>query len=85
MLMADFTRTATPASITAGYGLAVLVFLAPYFHLFFFSALDASLTHLSVVFNLRFRKLSVLPEDDVEAESEYAEGYKDESSQKYLH
>ena len=67
------TRTATCASsFVAGYRVAVLVFLAPKFYFFFFSALDASFAHLLVVLNLGFRELSVFPEDYVEAQAEYA-------------
>ena len=76
MLMADFTRTATPASITAGYGLAVLVFLAPKLYFIFFCALDAAFAHLDIVLYLSFRKLSVLPEDDVETKSKHTKAYK---------
>ena len=73
VLSAVATRTATCASsFVAGYRVAVLVFLAPKFYFFFFSALDASFAHLLVVLNLGFRKLSVLPEDYVEAQAEYA-------------
>ena len=65
---ADITRTAAPASsFVAGHGIAVLVFLAPEFHFLFLGALDAALAHLDIVLYLRFRKFSVLPEDDVEA------------------
>ena len=37
-----------------------------------FNALYSSLAHLPIVLNLSFRKLSVLPEDYVEAQAEYA-------------
>ena len=74
------TRTATCASsFIAGYRVAVLVLLAPKFHFFFLGALDAPLAHLLVVLDLCFRELAVLPEDDVEAKSEYAERYKYQS------
>ena len=46
---------------------AVRAFLAPHFYFIFFGTLDSSLAHLSVVLDLCFRKLSVLPENDVEA------------------
>ena len=73
VLSAIATRTATCASsFVAGYRVAVLVFLAPKFYFFFFSALDASFAHLLVVLNLRFGELSVFPEDYVEAQAEYA-------------
>ena len=78
--MTSFSRstTSTPAFV-AGDRVAVLVLLAPKFHFFFLCALDASLAHLLVVLDLCFRELSVLPEDDVEAKSEYAERYKHQS------
>ena len=86
VLSAIATRTATCASsFIAGYRVAVLVFLAPKFYFIFLRTLDASLAHLPVVFNLSLRKLSVLPEDDVEAKSEYAEPDKYQSCKKYLH
>ena len=79
-LVASFTRsTSSTSSFIAGYRVTVLVFLAPKFHFFFLGALDSSLAHLLVVLNLCFRELSVLPEDDVEAKSEYAERYKHQS------
>ena len=65
--------SATAAPSFAAFGFAVRTFLAPNLYFFFFSALDASLAHLSVVLDLGFRELAVLPEDDVETESEYAE------------
>ena len=72
-LVTSFTRsTASTSSFIAGYRVAVLVLLAPKFYLFFLCALDASLAHLLVVLYLRLRELAVLPEDDVEAKSEYA-------------
>ena len=84
--MASIPGTATSASsVTAGYRLSVLVLLAPYFYFFFLRALDAPLAHLSVVLDLRFRELSVLPEDDVETQSEYAERDQKKSCKKYLH
>ena len=78
-------RAARGASAFTAFRLAVRAFPAPYLHLFFLGALDASLTHLPVVLNLGFRKFSVLPEDDVEAETEDAECYKKQSGKKYLH
>ena len=70
--------TSTSAFI-AGYRVTVLVFLAPKFHFFFLGALDAPLAHLLVVLDLRLRELAVLPEDDVEAKSEYAQRHKNQS------
>ncbi len=72
-LVTSFTRTTTStSSFIAGYRVAVLVLLAPKFHFLFLGALDASLAHLLVVLDLSLRELAVLPEDDVEAKSEYA-------------
>ena len=66
--MASLSGSAASASsFIAGHGFAVGTFLAPYFHFFFFGALDASFAHLPVVLYLSFRELAVLPEDDVEA------------------
>ena len=74
--MADVTGTAAPASaVVAGYGSAVLVFLTPKLYFLFLCALDTALAHLPVVFNLCLRKLSVLPEDYVEAQTENAKAY----------
>ena len=79
-LVTSFARsTISTSAFIAGYRVAVLVLLAPKFHFFFLGALDASLAHLLVVLDLCFRELSVLPEDDVEAKSEYAERYKHQS------
>ena len=84
--MASLAGTATSASsVIAGHGVAVLVFLAPKFYLFFLRALDAPLSHLLVVLYFRLRKLSVLSEDDVEAKSEHAQSYKDQCCKEYLH
>ena len=80
VLSAIATRTATCASsFVAGYRVAVLVFLAPKFYFFLLGTFDASLAHLLVVLDLCFRELTVFPEDDVEAKSEYAERYKNQS------
>ena len=79
-LVTSFARSTTSTSaFVTGDGIAVLVLLAPKFHFFFLGALDAPLAHLLVVLDLCFRELSVLPEDDVEAKSEYAERYKHQS------
>ena len=86
ILVADVTRAATSASpIAAGYRIAVLVLLAPKFYFIFLCTLDASLAHLSVIFNLSFGKLSVLPENDVETQSDDAESYKQQGCEKYFH
>ena len=77
--------SARRASAVAALRLAVRTFLAPNLYFFFFSALDASLAHLSVVFNLSLRELAVLSEDDVEAKSENAEAYQYKCCNKNLH
>ena len=77
--------TASTAAFVAGDRVAVLVLLAPQLYLFFLGALDTSLAHLDIVLYLGLRKLSVLPEDDVEAESEYAESYKDQGCKQNFH
>ena len=69
--------SARRTSAVAALRLAVRTFLAPNLYFFFFSALDASLAHFSVVLDLGLRELAVLPEDDVEAETEYAERNED--------
>ena len=84
--MASFTRSTTStSSFIAGDRVAVLVLLAPKLYLVLLGALDASLAHLDIVLYLGLRKLSVLPEDDVETESEDTETYKDYSCQKDFH
>ena len=72
------SRAARRTSSVAALGLAVGAFLAPKLYLLLLSTLDASLSHLSVILDLSLRELSVLPEDDVEAESEDAKRNKDE-------
>ena len=84
--MASLAGTATSASsVIAGHGVAVLVFLAPKFYFFLLGTLDASLAHLLVVLDLCLRKLSVLPEDDVEAKTEDAKSYEYYRCDQYLH
>ena len=71
-LVAIFTRSTAGAPAFAADRVTVLVFLAPKFYFLFLGALDASLAHLLVVLDLSLGELAVLPEDDVETESEYA-------------
>ena len=79
--VADLSRTAaSAASFIAGYRVAVLVLLAPKFHFFFLCAFDASFAHFLVVLDFSLRELAVLPEDDVEAQAENAEGDQYDSS-----
>ena len=86
MSMASFTRSTTSTSaVIAGDRVAVLVLLAPKLYLVLLGALDASLAHFLVVFDLCFRELAVFTEDDVETESEDTETYKYYSCQKDFH
>ena len=85
-LVTCFARSTTSISaLITGDGIAVLILLAPKFHLFFLGALDSSLAHFNIVLDLSFRKLSVLPEDDVEAKSEYAKSDKNQGSKQDFH
>ena len=77
--------TTSTAAFVAGDRVAVLVFLAPKFYFFLLGTLDASLAHLLVVLDLCLRKLSVLPEDDVEAKTEDAKSYECYRCDQYLH
>ena len=78
------TAGARSAARTAAFvtcnRVSVLVLLAPKLYFILLCALDASLAHLDVVLDLSLRELAVLPEDDVEAQSEDAESYKYQSS-----
>ena len=67
--------SAAAATAFTALRLAVGAVLAPMFYFIFLRALDAPLAHLLIVFNLSLRKLSVLPEDYVEAQTEYAKAY----------
>ena len=68
---------ASTAAFVACNRIAILVLLPPKLYLVFFGALDASFAHLDVVLDFSFRELSVLPENDVEAQT------KDAKSDKY--
>ena len=84
--MASLVGTAARTSaLITGDGIAVLVLLAPQFYFILLGALDASLAHLDVVLDLCFRELTVLPEDDVEAQSEDAQSDKHYGSKQDLH
>ncbi len=76
MAVRSGTAARAPAFVT-GHRVAVLIFLAPKLYFLFLGAFDASLAHFHIVLYLGFRKLSVLPEDDVEAHPEYAQAYED--------
>ena len=81
--MAVCTACGTSAFITFRGTVSFLG--TPKFHLLFLCAFYTSLTHFSVVLNLGLSKLSVFPEYDVEAQSEYAKSYKDDSCYQYFH
>ena len=74
------TAGARSAARTAAFvtcnRVSVLILLSPKLDLVFLCALDASFAHFDIVLYLSLRKLSVLPEDDVEAKSEDAESDK---------
>ena len=76
------TCTSTLAAFSRG---AVGVLLSPKLYFLFLGALDASLAHLQVVFDLCLRELSVLSEDDVETQSENAQTYKNQSCKQNFH
>ena len=85
MSVAVISGTAASATSVSAGRRAVSSFLAPHLYLILLGALDASLAHLLVVLDLSLRKLSVFPEDDVEAKSEYAESDKNYGSKQDLH
>ena len=64
------TRSATCTAPVSADRIAVLVLLAPKFYLFFLGALDAPLAHLDIILDLSLRELAVLPENDIEAQTE---------------
>ena len=64
--------SATAATAFAALWLAVWAFLAPKFYFVFFCALDASLLHFTIVFDLCFWKLTIFSEDDIETQTENA-------------
>ena len=72
------SRTAaSAAAFVACDRISILILLAPKLDFILLSALDASFAHLDVVLDFSFRELSVLPENDVEAQT------KDAKSDKY--
>ena len=84
--MAGLPGTATSAaSFITGHRVAVLVFPAPKLNLLFLRAFDTSLAHFLIVLYFSLRKLSVFPENDVEAKSEDAKSNEDDSSNQYFH
>ena len=78
MLMTVASRSAaSTAAFVACDRISILILLAPKLDFILLSALDASFAHLDVVLDFSFRELSVLPENDVEAQT------KDAKSDKY--
>ena len=72
--MASLSGSAASASaFVTSDRIAFGILLAPQFNFFFLGAFYAPLPHLLVVLNLCLRKLSVLPENDVETKSEDAQ------------
>ena len=67
---------ASAAAFVACDRISILILLSPKLDLVFLGTLDASFSHFYIVLYLSLRKLSVLPEDDVEAKSEDAESDK---------
>ena len=61
----------TTAFVTSNR-VSILVLLPPKLYLVFFGALYASFAHLDIVLDFSFRELSVLPENDVEAQTKDA-------------
>ena len=79
------TATARTSAFVTSHRVSVLVLLSPKLDLILFCALDASLAHLDVLLYLGLGEFPVLPEDDVEAHAEDAQGNKNQSSNKYFH
>ena len=77
--------SAASAATIAALRLSVRTLLAPNLYFFFFSALDASLAHFSVVLDLGLRELAVLPEDDVETKPEDTQSDEYKCCKKYFH
>ena len=72
-LSAGRGRAATCTSTLAAFGRgAVGVLLSPKLYFLFLGAFDPPFAHLHIVLYLCLRELSVLPEDYVEAQAEYA-------------
>ena len=76
MTVASRSAASTTAFVACDR-ISILILLAPKLDFILLSALDASFAHLDVVLDFSFRELSVLPENDVEAQT------KDAKSDKY--
>ena len=77
--------TATAATAFTALRLAVGAFLAPKLYFIFLGALDASLLHFTIVFDLCLRKFTIFSEDDVETQTENTKCDKDQYCYEKLH
>ena len=78
------TATTATTAFTA-LRLAVGAFLAPKLYFIFLGALDASLLHFTIVFDLCLRKFTIFSEDDVETQTENTKCDKDQYCYEKLH
>ena len=84
-----FVKTATRAGgasarpVAAGYLFGIL--FAPKRHFFCLGAFDSQFFHILVVLYLSVGEMSVLAEDQVEAQTYHAQRHEDESCQEYFH
>ena len=77
--------SAAAATAFTALRLAVGAFLAPKFYFIFLGALDASLLHFTIVFDLCLRKFTIFSEDDVETQTENTKCDKDQYCYEKLH
>ena len=77
--------SATAATAFAALRLAVGAFLSPKLYFVFLGALDASLLHFTIVFDLCLRKLTIFSEDDIETQTENTKCNKDQYCNEKLH
>ena len=82
--VAVVASAAAAAAFTA-LRLAVGAFLAPKLYFIFLGALDASLLHFTIVFDLCLRKLTIFSEDDIETQTENTKCDKDQYCYEKLH
>ena len=77
--------SAAAATAFTALRLAVGAFLAPKLYFIFLGALDASLLHFTIVFDLCLRKFTIFSEDDVETQTENTKCDKDQYCYEKLH
>jgi hypothetical protein len=77
--------SAAAATAFTALRLAVGAFLAPKLYFIFLGALDASLLHFTIVFDLCLRKFTIFSEDDVETQTENTKCYKNYNSKEEFH